>query len=235
MNILSNPKAIELPEEALNALISAGNDKFIFIKSALSVFQYANPLFINMMGLNNLDEIRNQTDVDLCRDKQKARIYVQDDERVIDTEKPAVICEEVIPKHNPAFQEILTGTLYPLHTGKSAPSAVLGICGYQRVVKKLTIELSLMLNTVELDYLLTKTRYIINAFNRKISLSKREVQCLIELIKGNHAGETASLLSLKQTTIESYISNLKNKLGATSKSSLINTVLTQNIIQQIVI
>lgn len=235
MNILPNPKAIELPQEALKALITAGNDKFVFIKSALSVYQYANPLFLNMMGLNSLDDIRNQTDADLCRDKQKARVYVQDDEKVIDLEKPAIICEEVIPKHNPVFQEILTGTLYPLHTGEGVPSAVLGICGYQRVVKKLTIELSLMMTTAELDYVLTKPRYIINVFNRKISLSKREIQCLIELIKGNRAGETALLLSLKQTTIESYINNLKNKLGATSKSSLINTVLAQEIIQQIVI
>ncbi len=85
----------------------------------------------------------------------------------------------------------------------------------------------------ELDKLLTKRSYSLLTSWGSISLSKREIQTLVELIKGCHAGQIASSLKLKQVTIESYIANIKDKLGVSSKSELINFIISNNLLKQI--
>lgn len=66
----------------------------------------------------------------------------------------------------------------------------------------------------------------------KKSQSRNEkFNALLNFLKGKNAKEIAQTFRLKQTTIEFYIENIKEKLGATSKSSLIMTVFSQKIIQ----
>jgi DNA-binding NarL/FixJ family response regulator len=62
-----------------------------------------------------------------------------------------------------------------------------------------------------------------------------EIRTLIELVKGKHAGEIANELKLKQTTIESYLINIKNKLAVNNKSELIQLTLREEILQQVII
>ena len=53
------------------------------------------------------------------------------------------------------------------------------------------------------------------------SLSAREVQCMTLLSSGRTMKEIAKCFDLSPRTIESYINNLKNKLGCVSKSDII--------------
>lgn len=55
-------------------------------------------------------------------------------------------------------------------------------------------------------------------------LSKRESECLIELIKGKTANEIADKLKLSKRTIEFYISTIKSKLNCQSRSELMSKV-----------
>lgn len=233
MNILDDSNIIQLPEDALATLLSGVTNSFVFIKNSLSVYQYANPSFVDASGLKSVNELRNLNDYDLCNDKKKNQIFREMDEYVIDTGGQLEVCSEVEPKYNTLFRECLKGTLYPIFNKGSQPIAVMGIVNFQRSQCKLTLESAISMSPIELSYALTKRSWTVTAFNREITISRRELQCLIELIKGYHAGEIAATLLLKQTTVESYIDNIKNKLGATSRSSLINTVFNQKIIQQI--
>lgn len=233
MNILGDSDIIQLHEDALATLLSAGNTSLVFVKSSLSVYKYANPSFVEASGLKSLNELRNLNDYDLCNDKTKNKIFREMDEYVIDMEGPLEVCSEVAPKYNTLFREYLKGTLYPIFSKGSQPIAVMGIVKHERSQCKLTLESAISMSSVELNYALTKRSWMVTVFNREIKISRRELQCLIELIKGHHAGEIAETLLLRQTTVEGYIDNIKNKLGATSRSSLINTVFNQKIIQQI--
>lgn len=56
-------------------------------------------------------------------------------------------------------------------------------------------------------------------------LSLREKECLTWVIRGKTASEIAHILGLSKRTIESYMINIKNKLGAASKSELIGKVI----------
>jgi DNA-binding CsgD family transcriptional regulator len=53
------------------------------------------------------------------------------------------------------------------------------------------------------------------------SLSKREIQCLRELVSGKHTAEIARTMGIKSTTIHTYKQRLKEKLGIDTLAGLI--------------
>lgn len=234
LNNLFDSHDLCIPAEVLLSLIS-DEETFVFIKNDLSVYRHANQRFIELMGGKKLKDVYGHTDHTLCGIKDKVKIYLQHDAEVFDTGKPLLIKEEVAPIKNGFVKKYMGGTLYPIYGKSSTPVAVLGIVKphYQRF--KLTLEEALCLSAAEFDKLLLKRSYTLIVYNQTISLSKREIQCILELLKGNHAGEIARTFSLKQSTIEFYLENIKNKLGATGKASLISTVFNEKIIQQIIL
>ena len=62
-----------------------------------------------------------------------------------------------------------------------------------------------------------------------------EICILVQLLKGAHAGGIAKELQIKQTTAESYLVNIKNKLAVNSKSALINAVINGKLLEQIIV
>ena len=87
----------------------------------------------------------------------------------------------------------------------------------------------------QLNELLTKRSYPIQLTFGIISLSNMEIRTLILLLKGLHAGEIAQALGIKQTTTESYLVNIKNKLSVEKKSDLIYRVTKEKILHQILV
>jgi DNA-binding CsgD family transcriptional regulator len=229
---LFNSHQLHIPELDFLSLLTLDNNQFVFVKNRMSVYQYANPVFMEVMGITR---IHNQTDFDLCRDKRRVKIYQQHDEQVLASEQILSVSEEILPQKNKRFTKRMIGKIYPVYASESGPIAVLGIVKPQYLPFKLTLELAVSCTTAEMAEIFVKRSYEVVVHNQTITLSKRELQCIIELLKGKHAGEIAEALSLKQTTIEFYLENIKNKLGATNRSSLISTVFDQKIIQQIIL
>ncbi len=89
------------------------------------------------------------------------------------------------------------------------------------------------LSTQQLDALLIKTRYPIQLDIGHISLSRMEIKTLVQLLKGQHAAEIATTLQIKKSTVESYLANVKNKLGVRLKSELVHRVIHSHLLQQI--
>lgn len=56
-------------------------------------------------------------------------------------------------------------------------------------------------------------------------LSKRENDCLYHYSRGKTTREIAVILNLSKRTVEHYLENIKNKLGVTTKSELIDKIL----------
>lgn len=64
----------------------------------------------------------------------------------------------------------------------------------------------------------------VEVYSQKASLlSKRERECLIFLLQGKTAKETATNLGLSPRTVESYFENIKKKLKCWSKGELFET------------
>lgn len=61
--------------------------------------------------------------------------------------------------------------------------------------------------------------------SKNFKFSQRETECLYFLVRGKTAKGIAQILNLSVRTIESYISNLKIKLGCYSKTELIEKAI----------
>ena len=225
---------LQIPQKDFLSLLSE-KENFIFIKNNLSLYQHANHQFINLMGLNTLKSLYKKTDYELCRDIKKAKIYLQHDEEVLSSEQTLSVDEEILPQKNKLLRKQMMGKIYPVFAQGSKPVGIMGVVKPKYLPFKLTLEIAVSMSKNEMDHNFIRRSYPVEVYNKKITLSKREVQCIIELIKGKNAKEIAETFELRQTTIEFYLENIKEKLGATSKSSLIMTVFNQKIIQQIIL
>lgn len=101
-------------------------------------------------------------------------------------------------------------------------------------VPKLDWNAIFQLSNQQLDQLLIKSRYQIKLDRGYTMLSKMEIKTLVQLLRGKHAGEIACSLKLKQNTVESYLSNIKNKLGVRLKSELVQRIINNHLLQQII-
>lgn len=235
LKILKNNYFVDIAMNELSVVFSSEKKPFIFMKTDRSVYQYGNENFIEIMGLKKLSDLLNLRDRDLCRDKNKTAIYLQHDQQVIEEERSLAVYEAVLPRKCGKLIQHMNGKLYPMYQHGSRPEAILGIVTPTFLPFKLDLETALCLTDGEMEKLLTKSSYSVQVSGIAIKLSRREVQCIIALIKGKHAGEIGQTLSLKQTTIESYIISIKNKLGAFSKSNLLDIVFSQKLLQQVIL
>jgi len=78
----------------------------------------------------------------------------------------------------------------------------------------------------EIDFISQKNTNQQADFNNHIRLfSKRELDCIRYLLLGNSMRETGDKLLISPRTVETYIENVKNKLGCNKKSELIAELL----------
>ena len=64
-------------------------------------------------------------------------------------------------------------------------------------------------------------------------LTRREVECMYYLLRGQTAKGTANVLGLSRRTVESYIENVKGKLCCNSKSQLVSKILESGSLPQL--
>lgn len=214
-------------------LFSTPNNHCIFIKNKQSNFCYGNDNFIQFMGLQNLQHLRSLSDYDVNKNKKDTELYREHDQFILKEEKTLIVSEEISPNHNQPIIKTMTGKLYPLFSESEQANYVLGIVTPEAKLLKLDFDTLFNLSQTQLDELLVKRSYTLNLPCNSISLSKMEIRTLIQLLKGAHAGEIAKELQIKQSTAESYLVNIKNKLAVNTKSELINLVLSEKLLQQI--
>jgi DNA-binding CsgD family transcriptional regulator len=60
-----------------------------------------------------------------------------------------------------------------------------------------------------------------------VQLTQRELQCLQATVQGFTAKEIAQQLGISYRTVEEYLTNIREKAGASSKAELVRMVLGQ--------
>jgi DNA-binding CsgD family transcriptional regulator len=69
------------------------------------------------------------------------------------------------------------------------------------------------------DYI--PSHYHIGLYDNVFNLSSRELECLFLILRGKSARQAGEIMSLSKRTIESYIENIKNKFGCSTKVDLL--------------
>lgn len=216
-------------------LVHESPNHCFFIKNEHSRYLFANDNFIRLMGLSSLQQLRLSSDDELSSNKHDSKKYRDLDCCVVEEGHALTVSEAISPRHHPSITKTMQGKLYPLFSRDAQARYVLGIVVPETKLLKLDWETVFQLSTTQLDDLLIKRSYPIKLDMSQITLSKMEVKTLIQLLKGEHSGEIAVALKLKQTTVESYLGNIKNKLGVGLKSELIHRVISTQLLQQIII
>lgn len=82
----------------------------------------------------------------------------------------------------------------------------------------------------KIDYkaFLGTNRYTLKIDERIIIFSKREWECLSKFAEGKTYKGVANILSLSSRTVESYLNQIKEKTGISSKAKLIDHFIEQN-------
>ena len=221
--------------EDLVGLLSSSQHQCLFIKNEYSAYCYANDNYIQFMGLNNLNQLRRLNDYDINKNKKDADLYREHDRYILEEGKTLSVSEVISPNHNQPIVKTMQGKLYPLFAESEQANYVLGVVVPESKLLKLDFDTLFNLTQNELSELLIKRSYVVNINACSIKLSKMEIRTIIQLLKGAHAGEIAKELHIKQTTVESYLIHIKNKLAVSNKSELINRIISEKLLEQIII
>lgn len=224
-----------LPLGDLIELLNGSQNQCLFVKNELSSYCYANDNYIQLMGLKNLHQLRSLNDYDISKNKKDADLYRELDNFILDEGKALSVSEVISPNYNQPLAKTMQGHLYPLSANTDRANYVLGIVTPEDKLLKLNFDTIFKLTQRELGELLIKRSYTINLSFGSITLSKMEIRTLVQLLKGAHAGEIAKELILKQTTVESYLSNIKSKLAVDTKGELINRVVSEKLLEQVIL
>jgi len=75
--------------------------------------------------------------------------------------------------------------------------------------------------------------YLVGIFPQEKCLSSRELDCMFYILRGKSAKEIGKILEISHRTVDSYIENIKNKLGQYNRSALVDYGLSEGYLNYI--
>lgn len=226
---------VSISIDSLITLVETSNNTCLFIKNEKSQYVFANNNFIHLMGLKNLSQLQQFSDEELSSNKHYSKVYRNHDSFIIEEKKELSVYSPVSPSFNQPLVKYMQGNLYPLFSKDHEQRYIMGITRPHNKLLKLDWDNVFKLSLESLNELLNKRSYLVITDTREVSVSKKEIIILILLLKGCNAREIAPSLQIKQTTVESYIVNIKNKFGVSLRSELIQYLIKNKLLEQIII
>lgn len=218
---------LDLANQAISLL--GDNHSFVFIKDTDHRYISCNDNYAKFLGLSNYTEIVGLTDMVI--NPQHAELYLSDDQRALKG--------EIITIDNPAYFNGLglvsvTGKILPL---KNINNHVNGILGTTKLIltiaNKPFYQVIKFLNADTIPLIVSKKHYAINGKYGTVRLSKREIECILFLLKSMTTEAIAGCLQLSQRSVESYFVNIKNKLNVKLKHEILDTVILGGLLEQL--
>lgn len=225
----------QLPAVEMQSLLDPDPLLCMAIKTKDHGYIYANKNHLKLMGLPSLKDIIHKTDAELYVDTSAIKTYQQDDEFIYDTNQSLKIEGTINPLNQIKLHKTMIGSMHPLHIESGHPDAVLLVTKPKNKMITLSIEHLLKLSFQDLQGLLVHRSYQAECDRLTISLARMELLCFAELLKGKNACQIAQAIGIKQLTVESYLSNLKNKCGLGKKSDLIQFFIDNNLLEKIIV
>lgn len=235
INALYKNNHLFISPQIILSMLSNNSNHYIFLKDTAFCYQYANQEFLDLLGIHNFSHLHNSQNKDFYKDKKAIKCYQKYDEHVIEEGSILSVCETIFPRKNNKLTKLVEGKLYPLFSDNGKVSHILGVVTPKIQLCNFDWNTIFVLSQEELDEILIKRSYPIQCNGYQTTLSKMEIKTLVQLVKGETAHEISQTLQIKQTTVESYLKNIRNKLSASSKSELINVLIRDHVLQQIVV
>lgn len=166
-----------------------------FIKNNEGKYLNANQAYLNAIGLNNLNDLLGLNDYDLCWNRKDTMQNYLHDKKVMASRTEEVFIEYGTTRDGSRI--CAKSYKYPLSLHSKKILGVIGTC-------------IILPNVISNNKNLTSN----------LSLTQRQLDCLLFLVKGFTMKQIAKKLSLSPKTIENYLENIKNKLNCNTRSEL---------------
>lgn len=184
-------------------------------------YQGANTNLLNAMQLDRQEELVGLNDQQLgLNSKQANAQFKQQDLRVLQGQSLEIIHQLESPGDGKTY-------LLQKNPLRDERNKIIGLI-YQ-CIPWTQPELLQLLKSVDQRYQPSQAvsaDYHVDENQNPLKLSKRELECLFLLLRGQTAQQTADILKLSRRTIESYLDNIKTKFGCFNKSELLIKAIT---------
>jgi DNA-binding CsgD family transcriptional regulator len=200
-----------------------------FEKNQGSAYIASNDAYLKLIGFSCKEEMMGKTDWEIPSTAQFSQAYILQDEQVM---KERVVLH-TIGSASCAKEEwkIVLGRKIPILNGAGKKSVGLKFSAID--ITSFLIQMNYMLHgfLAEPHTLWIPGSHVLNTIAPlNTQLTKRQLECLLLLIKGKTAKQIAKQLNLSPRTVEDHCEQLKARLDCHSKSELIDKAVKSGLI-----
>ena len=196
---------------------------YFLLKDLNSVYVAGNRATAKLFGFNKCKQLAGITDYDIkCEAANHASLFIKQDETLKKTGNNI----QVLDIHTYANKEIkvllINKSLLKEKNGKIALINCYCVELTNQFISSIAYKLTKDKSFESKHNLIKESKhYYLNQKYGDLKLSKRQSQCMFYLLRGKTASMIAILLNLSTRTVESYIEEIKYKMGCNSKTQII--------------
>lgn len=199
----------------------------VSIKDTDSTFLIMNQSAANLVGHSSGKKVEGITDHELkCDAAEYAEQFIQQDQNIITTKQPLQLLD--IHRYANGEVKFLLTTKKPI----TLENQTIGtLCQCIELNDNLLSSLGKAIYSLDTAFLNEGgSSYSIQDNFPDINLTSQEEICLFYLMRGMTAPHIAAKLNISKRTAEFHINNIKQKLGCTSKSDVIDKAVSLGLI-----
>ena len=221
---------IETPEQILKNPILEQSPGFLGTLSLDSKLLTVNKVGLSWIGFDSPDSVVGVSYDNLrCKATEDAELFRYQDKLVQKNSKPIYFIDCYYYADN--SWKIIFGKKYLIKDTSGKSIAI--VSHFDDVTHYRAIDTSRFIIQSG-KRLLTKKHqqfcYLLNDYTQKTNLSMRELECLFFLLRGKTIKTIGQILRLSPRTVESYINQIKFKMGCSTRIELIEKAINEGYI-----
>ena len=179
---------------------------------------FANDECAEVCGMNSTTDFNGKTAFDFL-EKRHALVATRHDVDVMLNNKLGIIEYDLLRLDGHCYQTL--NFKFPLY---NETRDVIGTFGCGIILGRNDLAASLT-KLIDIGLLNINDGINLKQKNNSVYLSRRELQCLRQSIRGKSARQVAIEIGISQRTVEEYLNNIKLKMGVKTKAEMIDAGL----------
>lgn len=188
-------------------------------------FILGNDKFASFIGVKDPAQLKGKTGYDFVSE-ELVGLFRHHEKLAIELKQVVRFYEKI--NHPETGETIIDVTIAPIVNENNEVTTIMCYGDSQMVLASKPLAQALKLISKEhMPNIIRASKYFININGEEVSLTKRETECCLYVLKGLTSKEIAKEMDLAPKTVDNYLETVKTKLGCFSRSD-INKVLLES-------